>query len=181
MSRRFVVAAAFVTIFGGAPLAPAPAAAFQTAGRFGLGYDADLNGINVRYFFSRLGLDMTVGFALATATADGQKTKFDLIFAPKLVYALELHETVNLNVLGGMFLQVLGSHARDQTDMNIGFFGGLAPELIIWDHLAVEVFFGLSANINNLLEKQAGKTNFTFGTLGRRLSVVSGAVFRWYF
>jgi len=181
MVRRFVVAVALVSIFAGAALAPAPAQAFPTAGRFGLGYDADLNGINFRYFFSKLGIDVTLGFALATATADGQKVKFDTIIAPKIVYAFELHETVNLNVLGGMFLQVLGSHAKDQTDMNIGFFGGFAPELIIWDHLAVEVFFGLSANINNLLEKQAAKTNFTFGTLGRRLSIVSGAVFRWYF
>lgn len=177
MAKRFMV---MVCLLGGL-LAAGPAQGFQTAGRFGLGYDADLNGIDFRYFFGRLGIDVTVGFALATGTTDGQETKFDMILAPKFVYALELHETVNLNVLGGMFVQVLGSHADDQTDMNLGFFGGLAPELIIWDHLAVEVFFGLSANINNLLEKQAGKTNFTFGTLGRRLSVVSGAVFRWYF
>lgn len=177
MGKRFV---AVVCLVGGL-LAAAPAQSFPTAGRFGVGYDADLNGINFRYFFSKLGIDVTVGFALATATADGQEVKFDTIIAPKFVYALELHETVNLNVLGGMFVQVLGSHADDQTDMNLGFFGGLAPELIIWDHLAIEVFFGLSANINNLLEKQAQKVNFTFGTLGRRLSIVSGAVFRWYF
>ena len=158
-----------------------PARAFPTAGRFGLGYDADLNGVDIRYFFSRLGVDFTVGFAMETKTAAGEKVKFDLIFAPKVVYALELHDKVNLNVLGGMFLQVLGSHAKGQTDMNIGFFGGLAPELLIWDHLAIEVFFGLSANLNNVLEKQAGEMSFALGTLGRRLSIVSGAVFRFYF
>lgn len=159
---------------------PQQAESFETRGRFGLGYDADLNGLNMRYFFNQFGIDLTFGFALQTARADGQDADFDLIFAPKLVYAFRLHEKVNLNVEGGMFFQVLGTSGPESTDLSMGFFGGLAPEVMLWDHLAVEVFFGLALGLNNLLEEQA-KLNVSFGTLGQQLSVVSGAVFRYYF
>jgi opacity protein-like surface antigen len=161
--------------------APAPAQAYETNGKFGLGYDADLNGVTFRYFIGQLGLDFTFGFAMQTARADGEEVDFDLIFAPRLVYAMRLHEKINLNVGGGMFIQVLGTNAPDTTDMNLGFFGGFSPEVILWDHLSVEVFFGMALSMNNLLEEQAEKINISFGTLGNQLSVVSGAVFRYYF
>jgi hypothetical protein len=155
--------------------------AFETNGKFGVGYDADLNGATVRYFFAdRMGIDVTLGFSLQTARADGQETDFDMILAPKLVYAFRLHDKVNLNLEGGAFLQVLGTNSNVSTDLNLGFFGGVAPELLIWDHLSVEVFFGLSLALNNLLEEQ-GKLNVALGTLGQQLSVVSGAAFRYYF
>lgn len=175
LARTAIIMWSFVFLYS------RPAEAFETAGKFGLGYDADLNGIDIRYFWSNLGVDVTVGFAMETETNDGEELKFDLIVAPKLVYAFRVHKSINLNALVGAYLQVLGSHAKDGSDLNVGFFGGLAPELVIWDHLAIEVFFGLSANINNLLEQQAAKTSFSLGTLGRRLSIVSGAVFRYYF
>lgn len=156
------------------------ASAFETEGKLGLGYDADLNGATLRYFFSQFAFDMTVGFALQTARTDAQDADFDMILVPKLVYAFKMHEKVNLNIEGGAFLQVLGTSSSEGTDLSLGFFGGLAPEVLLWDHLSVEVFFGLSLALNNLLEEQA-KLNVSFGTLGKQLSVVSGAVFRYYF
>lgn len=171
----------FALIALAALLVPVSASAFETAGKFGLGYDADMNGLNMRYYFGRTGIDFTLGFGLQTKRADGEALKFDLIAAPKLVHAIELAKDVNLNVIGGLFVQVLGSNVKDTTDLNMGVFGGLAPEILLFDHLALEVFFGITANINNLLKKQAAKINFNVGTLGSRLSVVSGAVFRYYF
>ena len=149
-------------------------------GRFGLGYDVDLNGVNMRYYFGNLGIDFTLGFGLKTATAAGQTTRIDLSFSPKIVYALKLHKVLHLNLSGGVFFQVLGSNNSGQTDMNISFFFGMGPELILFERLAVEIFFGVAANINNLMEKGA-KTHFSFGTIGQRLNVVSGAQFRYYF
>lgn len=161
---------------------PREARAFETARRFALGYDADLNGVNLRYFpAASLGLDLTIGFGVQTKTTAAEGTRFDLMFTPRLIHPFRLHEKINLNVEGGLYFQVLGSQTRDQTDLNMGVFGGFGPELLIWDHLAVEIFFGLAANVNNLLKKQAQKVNFSFGTLGRRISVIGGAVFRYYF
>ena len=161
--------------------APATSRAWETANRWGIGYDADLNGLNVRYFFGPAGIDFTLGFGLETKTAAGEKAKFDLMFAPRFVYAFRLHQNLNLNAHLGAYLQVIGSHAKDQHDLNVGFFGGLAPEIVLLDHLAIEVFFGLSGNVNNLLKNQADRISFSIGTLGRRISIIGGAVFRYYF
>jgi hypothetical protein len=158
-----------------------PAEAFEVAGRFGLGYDADLNGVTFRYWFSDLGIDVTVGLGLETKTAAGEKAKFDLMVTPRLVYAFKAHEKLNLNIAGGLYVQVLGSHTAGQADMNVGVFGGFSPEILLLDHLAVEVFFGLAANANNLLKNQASEISFSFGTLGRRISIIGGAIFRYYF
>ncbi|MBK6848306.1 MAG: hypothetical protein IPG96_12545 [Proteobacteria bacterium] len=157
------------------------AQAFETAGKFGVGYDADLNGINLRYFANRVGIDLTWGLALQSPRRDGEETRVDMIFVPRLVYALKMHEKINLNTGGGLTFEVLGSNASDDTDFSLGLFGGLGPEILLWDHLAVEVFFGAALKINNLAENQAQKVNISFGTLGQQLSIVSGATFRYYF
>lgn len=160
---------------------PRPAAAWETANRWGVGYDADLNGLNVRYYFGQAGIDFTLGFGLETKTQNGETAQFDLMFAPRFVYAFRLHENLNLNAEAGVYLQVIGSHTRNQSDMNVGFYGGLAPEIVLLDHLGIEVFFGVSGNVNHLLENQASKVSFSIGTLGRRISIIGGAVFRYYF
>lgn len=157
------------------------AQAFETAGKFGVGYDADLNGINLRYFVSRMGIDLTWGLALQSPRFDGEQTRVDMIFVPRLVYAFKMHEKINLNAGGGLTFEVLGSNASSNTDFSLGLFAGLGPEIVLWDHLAVEVFFGAALKINNLAENQAQKVNVSFGTLGQQLSIVSGATFRYYF
>jgi hypothetical protein len=99
------------------------AQAFETAGKFGVGYDADLNGINLRYFANRVGIDLTWGLALQSPRGDGEETRVDMVFVPRLVYALKMHEKINLNTGGGLTFEVLGSNASDDTDFSLGLFG----------------------------------------------------------
>lgn len=150
---------------------------------FGLGYDVDLEGITARYMFSRsFGLDLTLGFGLETGRSDGEDTKFDFDMAIKAVLPIITVDRLRLNVTPGLFMQYVGVHDEDADGaFNLSLFGGLAPEIFIWDGLAVEVMFGLAFNLQNLNEPNDQDFYLNAGTIGSGVSIISGLLFHYYF
>jgi len=151
---------------------------------FGIGYDVDLQGITGRYMISPdFGLDLTLGFGVETKTQDGEDTKFDFGAAVKAVLpVVKVKDRFRLNVTPGIYMQYTGVHTKDADGaFNLSIFGGLAPELFIWDGLAVEVMFGLAINLNRLNEPNNQKFYLNTGTIGDGISIISGLLFHYYF
>jgi len=151
---------------------------------FGLGYDVDLGGVTFRYMLDPdLGLDATIGFGMETARADGEQFKFDFDFAFKAIFPIvTVEDRFRLNVTPGLFMQYVGNHVEDADgEFNLSLFAGLAPELFIWDGLAVEVMFGLAINLQRINSPNDQDFYLNAGTIGNGVSIVSGLLFHWYF
>jgi len=140
-----------------------------------LGYDIDLNGFTYRLgSIGSLRFDISIGFGLDIKTAGKTKTTFDItpgfrVLIPVVKYKAWLVQAVT------------GVHSTmtfgDRTDLGFSLFGGLMPEIFLLPNLSIEIMIGVALALNDV----TNDIQVTLGTVGKGISIISGAAFHWYF
>lgn len=155
-----------------------------------VGYDANLNGLSVRYLTSSgLGVQGIIGMVITSGkdVSGSSVSGMNLNIGADLYKAIWKADKANLNGFVGFEVMTTKPIIKNaDTQTNFAIVVGGEPEIFLISNLSVSTKFGVSVQINGeSLDafgnkvKNSGTT--VFDTFGNRISIVDGVSFHWYF
>ncbi|MCK6509932.1 hypothetical protein L6R29_08210 [Myxococcota bacterium] len=142
----------------------------------GVGYDVDLNGFTIRFGdLKGVRFDINLGFGLNLQTGNNSSTTVDITPGFRVLFPIGSVRVVQLHAVVGTYLLMKPTDAAFRMDLSL--FGGLMPEIFLFEQLSIEIMVGFAFNINNI----GGDVTLNLGTIGKGISFLSGAAFHWYF
>ncbi len=136
--------------------------ALSAQAQMSLGYDGGLGHIVARLGLGAINLDLGAGLDYDDRR---DKDKTGLGLSALAQKPIKEFEKLTLNATGGAIFTML-PQANDNTVFTL--FGGLQPELEIWDHLLVNTRMGLNVQLT---------PDMKIATVGNTVSIVGGVGF----
>jgi hypothetical protein len=150
------------------------------SGRIGIGYDTSVDCASVRFFIGSIGIDILAGFRFEPQDTNlgDQTALLTLRGAGYVLFPIEVHEKVNLNLFAGLELENVGSHFTNGSALNFYIRAGVSPEIFLLDNVSVEANFGLE--FSYIRAVAPSEYRIAIGLYGNTISIVQGFAFHVY-